>query len=94
MDTSHIPAGKAPQHPCISTNFPLIQKEPRQEFRLGDDLFGCEAAYATSLNLLEAIVEEREDGEAKIDNDDRKLIEKCKLFALLSVCLLLTWSPP
>lgn len=94
MDTSHIPAGIVPQHPFISTNFPLIQGGPRQVLRMGDDLPGCEAAYASSLNLLEAIVEEREDGEAKIDDDDRKLIEKCKLFALLSVCLLLTWSPP
>lgn len=61
---------------------------------VGDDLPGCEAAYATSLNLLEAIVEKREDDEANMDDDDRKLIEKCKLFAFVSVCLMLTWSSP
>ena len=55
---------------------------------VGDDLPGCEAAYATSLNLLEAIVEKREDDEPNMDDDDRRLIEKCKSFfaSLSALC--------
>jgi serine/threonine-protein kinase ULK/ATG1 len=43
---------------------------------VGDDLPGCEVAYVTSLRLLEAVLEKRDD-EATLITDDRQLIEKC-----------------
>jgi serine/threonine-protein kinase ULK/ATG1 len=46
---------------------------------VGDDLPGCEVAYVTSLRLLEAVLERHEDDESNMDDDDRKLIEKCIL---------------
>jgi serine/threonine-protein kinase ULK/ATG1 len=46
---------------------------------VGDDLPGCEIAYVTSLRLLEAVLERRDDDDHYLHDDDRKAIEKCKL---------------
>ncbi|KAF8247601.1 Pkinase-domain-containing protein [Wilcoxina mikolae CBS 423.85] len=43
---------------------------------VGDDLPGCEVAYVTSLRLLEATLEKRDDDDMNMDDDDTKLIEK------------------
>ena len=46
---------------------------------VGEDLSGCEGAYVTSLRLLEAMLEKRDDDEMNLDDDDKKLIDKCTL---------------
>lgn len=43
---------------------------------VGEDLSGCEGAYVTSLRLLEAMLEKRDDDEMNLDDDDKKLIDK------------------
>lgn len=43
---------------------------------VGDDLPGCEVAYVTSLRLLEAMLDKRDDDDAMLVTDDRQLIEK------------------
>lgn len=56
---------------------------------VGDDLQGCEVAYVTSLRLLEAILEKREDDGETVEEDDRRVIEKCKLLLASSYSITL-----
>lgn len=55
---------------------------------VADDLPGCEVAYVTSLRLLEAMLEQRDDDDMKLYDEDKKRIEMC----MLPLYSLLCWK--
>lgn len=51
---------------------------------VGEDLSGCEVAYVTSIRMLEAVLErdsgENEGDEGQMEEEDRRVVEKCEHF--------------
>ena len=80
-DVSHISTGSCSMPTSGATAAGLMCNQALQMCReatvnelVGDDLPGCEAAYVTSLRLLESMLEKREDGETNLGDDDKKRI--------------------
>lgn len=54
---------------------------------IGEDLNGCEVAYVTSIRMLEAVLErdssENEADGGQMEEEDRRIVEKCEYFLSL-----------